>query len=61
MGSQRRLVVLRLRTQFDKADITDLKGFRKGWKEMMEKQRYLSWTPLPFLIKAVAQAMVAKP
>lgn len=47
-------------TQFDKADITDLEGFRKGLKGEMEKQG-IKLTPLPFLIKAVAQAMVANP
>lgn len=47
-------------TQFDKADITDLEGFRKGLKPEMEKQG-VKLTPLPFLIKAVAQAMVANP
>ena len=47
-------------TQFDKADITDLEGFRKGLKAEMEKQG-VKLTPLPFLIKAVAQAMVANP
>ncbi|MEL0624264.1 pyruvate dehydrogenase complex dihydrolipoyllysine-residue acetyltransferase [Marinomonas arenicola] len=47
-------------TQFDKADITDLESFRKGLKGEMEKQG-VKLTPLPFLIKAVAQAMVANP
>ncbi|ETX11630.1 dihydrolipoamide acetyltransferase [Marinomonas ushuaiensis DSM 15871] len=47
-------------TQFDKADITDLEAFRKGLKGEMEKQG-VKMTPLPFLIKAVAQAMVANP
>ncbi|GAB3475245.1 pyruvate dehydrogenase complex dihydrolipoyllysine-residue acetyltransferase [Marinomonas epiphytica] len=47
-------------TQFDKADITDLEAFRKGLKPEMEKQG-VKLTPLPFLIKAVAQAMVANP
>jgi len=47
-------------TQFDKADITDLEDFRKGLKGEMEKQG-VKLTPLPFLIKAVAQAMVANP
>ncbi|TYL47910.1 dihydrolipoyllysine-residue acetyltransferase [Marinomonas sp. IMCC 4694] len=47
-------------TQFDKADITDLEDFRKGLKAEMEKQG-VKLTPLPFLIKAVAQAMVANP
>jgi pyruvate dehydrogenase E2 component (dihydrolipoamide acetyltransferase) len=47
-------------TQFDKADISDLEEFRKGLKGEMEKQG-IKLTPLPFLIKAVAQAMVANP
>ncbi|MEO9274156.1 dihydrolipoyllysine-residue acetyltransferase [Marinomonas sp. 5E14-1] len=47
-------------TQFDKADISDLESFRKGLKGEMEKQS-VKLTPLPFLIKAVAQAMVANP
>lgn len=47
-------------TQFDKADISDLESFRKGLKGEMEKQG-VKLTPLPFLIKAVAQAMVANP
>ncbi|NLQ18818.1 dihydrolipoyllysine-residue acetyltransferase [Marinomonas sp. M1K-6] len=47
-------------TQFDKADISDLEAFRKGLKGEMEKQG-VKLTPLPFLIKAVAQAMVANP
>lgn len=47
-------------TQFDKADITDLESFRKDLKAEMEKQG-VKLTPLPFLIKAVAQAMVANP
>ncbi|KZN13239.1 pyruvate dehydrogenase complex dihydrolipoyllysine-residue acetyltransferase [Marinomonas sp. TW1] len=47
-------------TQFDKADISNLEAFRKGLKPEMEKQG-VKLTPLPFLIKAVAQAMVANP
>ncbi len=47
-------------TQFDKADITDLETFRKGLKAEMEKEG-VKLTPLPFLIKAAAQAMVANP
>ncbi|WP_394183980.1 pyruvate dehydrogenase complex dihydrolipoyllysine-residue acetyltransferase [Marinomonas posidonica] len=47
-------------TQFDKADISNLEEFRKGLKPEMEKQG-VKLTPLPFLIKAVAQAMVANP
>ncbi|MFT2111610.1 dihydrolipoyllysine-residue acetyltransferase [Marinomonas sp. 2405UD68-3] len=47
-------------TQFDKADITDLEAFRKGLKAEMEKKG-VKLTPLPFLIKAVAQALVENP
>ncbi|ADZ91290.1 dihydrolipoyllysine-residue acetyltransferase [Marinomonas mediterranea] len=47
-------------TQFDKADITDLEAFRKGLKAEMEKEG-IKLTPLPFLIKAVAQALVVNP
>ncbi|MCZ2720463.1 pyruvate dehydrogenase complex dihydrolipoyllysine-residue acetyltransferase [Marinomonas sp. 15G1-11] len=47
-------------TQFDKADITDLEAFRKGLKGEMEKKG-IKLTPLPFLIKAAAQALVENP
>lgn len=47
-------------TQFDKADITELEAFRKGLKAEMEKQG-VKLTPLPFLIKAAAQALVENP
>ena len=47
-------------TQFDKADITDLEEFRKVLKPEMEKQG-VKLTPLPFMIKAVAQALVKNP
>lgn len=47
-------------TQFDKADITDLEDFRKSLKPEMEKQG-VKLTPLPFMIKAVAQALVKNP
>ncbi|WP_425640883.1 dihydrolipoyllysine-residue acetyltransferase [Marinomonas gallaica] len=47
-------------TQFDKADITDLEEFRKSLKPEMEKQG-VKLTPLPFMIKAVAQALVKNP
>ncbi|WP_191603328.1 dihydrolipoyllysine-residue acetyltransferase [Marinomonas algicola] len=47
-------------TQFDKADITDLEAFRKGLKAEMEKKG-IKLTPLPFLIKAAAQALVENP
>lgn len=47
-------------TQFDKADITDLEEFRKSLKPEMEKQG-VKLTPLPFMIKAVAMALVKNP
>ena len=47
-------------TQFDEADITDLEAFRAGMKAEAEK-RGSKLTPLPFIIKAVAAALVAEP
>lgn len=47
-------------TQFDDADITDLEVFRKGLKPEAEK-RGVKLTPLPFLLKACAAALVAEP
>ncbi len=47
-------------TQFDDADITDLESFRKGLKLEAEK-RGVKLTPLPFLLKACAAALVAEP
>ena len=47
-------------TQFDDADITDLETFRKGLKAEAEK-RGVKLTPLPFLLKACAAALVAEP
>ncbi|MFT6221035.1 MAG: pyruvate dehydrogenase E2 component (dihydrolipoamide acetyltransferase) [Candidatus Endobugula sp.] len=47
-------------TQFDDADITDLETFRKGLKTEAEK-RGVKLTPLPFLLKACAAALVAEP
>jgi pyruvate dehydrogenase E2 component (dihydrolipoamide acetyltransferase) len=47
-------------TQFDDADITDLETFRKGLKAEAEK-RGIKLTPLPFLLKACAAALVAEP
>ncbi len=47
-------------TQFDDADITDLEEFRKGLKAEAEK-RGVKLTPLPFLLKACAAALVAEP
>jgi len=47
-------------TQFDDADITDLESFRKSLKPEAEK-RGVKLTPLPFLLKACAAALVAEP
>ena len=47
-------------TQFDEADITELESFRKSMKAEAEK-RGVRLTPLPFLIKAAAAALVQEP
>lgn len=47
-------------TQFDDADITDLEAFRRSLKPEAEK-RGTRLTPLPFLLKACAHALVANP
>ncbi len=47
-------------TQFDDADITDLEAFRKGQKPAGE-QRGVKLTPLPFLLKACATALLELP
>lgn len=47
-------------TQFDDADITDLEVFRNSMKAEAEK-RGSKLTPLPFIVKAVAAALVAEP
>jgi pyruvate dehydrogenase E2 component (dihydrolipoamide acetyltransferase) len=47
-------------TQWDDADITELEAFRKGLKAEAEK-RGSKLTPLPFLLKACAAALVAEP
>lgn len=47
-------------TQFDDADITELEVFRKSMKAEAEK-RGVKLTPLPFLLKAAADAMRAEP
>ncbi|RVU30448.1 pyruvate dehydrogenase complex dihydrolipoyllysine-residue acetyltransferase [Neptunomonas marina] len=47
-------------TQFDEADITELEAFRKSMKEEALKEG-VKLTPLPFMIKAVAKALVANP
>ena len=47
-------------TQFDEADITDLEQFRAAQKALGEKKG-IKLTPLPFIVKACAQALVAHP
>lgn len=47
-------------TQFDEADITDLEQFRSSLKAEAEK-RGTRLTPIPFLLKACAHALVANP
>ena len=47
-------------TQFDEADITDLDAFRASMKAEAEKQG-VKLTPLPFLIKAAANALTLEP
>lgn len=47
-------------TQFDDADITELEAFRQSLKPEAEK-RGVKLTPLPFLLKACAAALVAEP
>ncbi|PAV26519.1 dihydrolipoyllysine-residue acetyltransferase [Tamilnaduibacter salinus] len=47
-------------TQHDDADITDLEAFRKSQKAAGEK-RGVKMTPMPFLLKAAAQALAELP
>lgn len=47
-------------TQWDDADITDLEAFRNSMKAEAEK-RGSKLTPLPFILKACAAALVAEP
>jgi pyruvate dehydrogenase E2 component (dihydrolipoamide acetyltransferase) len=47
-------------TQWDDADITDIEAFRGGLKAEAEK-RGSKLTPLPFIMKACAAALVAEP
>jgi pyruvate dehydrogenase E2 component (dihydrolipoyllysine-residue acetyltransferase) len=47
-------------TQFDEADITDLEDFRASLKPEAEK-RGARLTPLPFMLKACAHALLANP
>ena len=60
MNMTRNWLNMPLVTQFDDADITDLEAFRKGLKAEAEK-RGVKLTPLPFLLKACAAALVAEP
>lgn len=47
-------------TQFDEADITDLEEFRAASKAVAEK-RGIKLSPLPFIVKASAQALLEHP
>jgi len=47
-------------TQFDEADITDLEEFRGAQKALAEKKG-VKLTPLPFIVKACAQALAEHP
>ncbi|MES9940443.1 MAG: dihydrolipoyllysine-residue acetyltransferase [Candidatus Thiodiazotropha sp. 6PLUC2] len=47
-------------TQFDDADITELEAFRKSQKSIAEQQQ-IRLTLMPFLMKAVAAALVEMP
>ena len=47
-------------TQFDEADITDLEAFREAQKKTAEKKG-IKLSPLPFIVKASAQALVEHP
>lgn len=45
-------------TQFDEADITDLEDFRKSQNALAEKKKLgVKYTPLVFIMKAVAKAL----
>ena len=47
-------------TQFDEADITDLEDFRQEQKALAEKKG-IKLTPLPFIVKACARALIEHP
>ena len=47
-------------TQFDEADITELEAFRGAQKALAEKKG-IKLTPLPFIVKACAQALREHP
>jgi len=47
-------------TQFDETDVTDLEDFRQAQKALAEKKG-IKLTPLPFIVKACAQALAEYP
>ncbi len=47
-------------TQFDETDVTDLEDFREAQKALAEKKG-IKLTPLPFIVKACAQALKEYP
>ena len=47
-------------TQFDEVDVTDLEDFRAAQKKLSEKKG-IKLTPVPFIIKACAQALAEYP
>jgi len=47
-------------TQFDEADITELEDFRAAQKALADKKD-IKLTPLPFIVKACAQALAEHP
>jgi pyruvate dehydrogenase E2 component (dihydrolipoamide acetyltransferase) len=47
-------------TQFDEADITELEAFRNAQKALADKKG-IKLSPLPFIVKACAQALAAHP
>lgn len=47
-------------TQFEEADVTDLETFREAQKALAEKKG-IKLSPLPFIVKACAQALVEFP
>lgn len=48
-------------TQFDEADVTELEQFRKAQKEQVQAQDGIKLTPLAFITKAVAKALLRFP
>lgn len=47
-------------TQFEEADVTDLENFREAQKALAEKKG-IKLSPLPFIVKACAQALLEFP